>query len=69
MTNAEVISYLVCSQVNLEIGDPVIAGKIVSGTVLLDGFKACQREVYGSSADDQLYGIAVRRWLDSEWFT
>ena len=54
----------------LMIGDPVIAEKkIVSGTVLLDGFKACQREVYGSSADDKLYGIAPSDggWTH-EWF-
>ena len=52
------------------IGDPAIAKQVIaSGNVALNSFKSCQREVYGSTADDELYGLSPvdGGWTD-EWF-
>ena len=52
------------------IGDPSTAKQqIASGNVVLEDFKPCQREVYGTSADDELHGLAPMDggWTD-EWF-
>lgn len=54
----------------LMIGDPATAQELIaSGVVELEEFKACQREVFGSSADDELTGFAAAlgSWTD-EWF-
>ena len=54
----------------LMIGDPVTAKQqIASGNVVLEGFKPCQSEIYGSSDHDELYGLspAGGGWTD-EWF-
>ena len=52
------------------IGDPTTAKhKIESDNFVLAEFKPCQREMFGSSADDELSGLipAEGGWTD-EWF-
>ena len=54
---------------SLMIGDPNTAKQLISdGDFVLDSFKRCDRIAYGSSADDEVYGLTSVEggWLD-EW--
>jgi len=54
----------------LMIGDPTTTSlAIQSGKVVIEGFRASQRDVFGSSFDDELIGVVPQAggWAD-EWF-